>query len=83
MCFDEISSDFEKLNDVGGINSTKVGFWGMEKFVYNHFIRYQHECGADEMLELIKEELCNDFGEVMEWCYKPSIELFIQLDVGN
>ena len=81
MCFDAISSDLEKLNDIGGINCTKLGFWGMEKFVYEKFKEYHHEYGPEEMLEMIQDELVDNFGSVMEWCYKPSIELFIQLDV--
>lgn len=35
MCFDTISNDFEKINDPGGIGADRVGFWGMEKFVYH------------------------------------------------
>lgn len=83
MDFDQISEDFEKLNDLGGINAYRVGFWGMEKFVYHKVIDLQWHYKPEEMSELIKDEICSSFGELMEWCYKPSIELIIQLGVGE
>jgi hypothetical protein len=83
MDFDLISSDFEKINDLCGIRADRVGFWGMEKFVYGKVQNLQWHYDPEEMSELIKEELCSEFGEVMEWCYKPSIELMIQLAVGE
>ena len=80
MCFDTLGEDFAKIKDLGGINAHKVGFWGMEKFVYGHLIRNQYHYSPEELADIIQDELCENFGEVMEWCYKPSIELFIQLE---
>ena len=79
MCFDTIANDFEKINDLDGINTHRVGFWGMEKFVFNCLQEYQHYYLPAELCEILKDELVNKFGEVVEWCHDLSIDLITQL----
>lgn len=80
MDFDLISEDFEKLNDLGGINANKIGFWGMERFVCNHISSMQWNYTPEEMSEMIKDEIVSIFGENTAWIYLKSIELMMELE---